>query len=474
LLCFALVGWAAVSARLCGLSRYASLLAAIVLACGVTTLVRTGGITADGLSDLHWRWTETPEQRLLAREKNTATAPVTGPVAVAGTNSYPDWPGFRGPRRDGIIRGIQIATEWSRLAPVELWRRPVGPGWSSFAVHDNLLYTQEQRGEDEIVSCYNLTTGVPVWTHRDATRFWESNAGAGPRATPTLDRGCVFTFGATGILNALDARDGHVVWSRDAALDTKRKVPGWGFSSSPMVVGDTVIIAAAGMLAAYDVGNGNPRWSGPTNGWGYSSPHLATLGGFTQILLLNGAGVISVSPANGKLLWDHEWKSDGMVQPRVIEGGDVLIGSGSGMGGKTGLRRIAITHGSARWTVEERWTTVGLKPYFNDFVVHKGHAYGFDGGLLACVDLKDGARKWKGGRYGAGQLIGFADQDLLLVLSEHGEVALVKAIPEEFTEVARFAAIKGKTWNHPVLVNDVLLVRNDREMAAFRLAHVGL
>jgi outer membrane protein assembly factor BamB len=474
LLCLALVGWATVSARHSGISRYASLVAVIVLACAVLTLMRTGGITADGDSDLHWRWTETPEQRLLARAKNTPTGPVPGPFAVVGTNSHPDWPGFRGPERDGIIRGTQIATEWSRSGPVELWRRPIGPGWSSFAVQDNVAYTQEQRGEDEIVSCYNLTTGAPVWTHRDATRFWESNAGAGPRATPTLDRGRVFTFGATGILNALDARDGHVIWSRNAASDTKRKVPGWGFSSSPLVVGDTVIIAAAGTLAAYNIGDGNPRWFGPTNGWGYSSPHLATLDGVMQILLLNGVGAVSVSPPDGKLLWDHEWKSDGMVQPRVIEGGDVLIGSGSGMGAKTGLHRIAVTHGTAGWTVKERWTTTGLKPYFNDFVVHKGHAYGFDGSSLACVDLKDGARKWKGGRYGAGQLVGFADQDLLLVLSEHGQLALVKATPEEFMEVARFAAIQGKTWNHPVLVKDVLLVRNDREMAAFRLTRVGL
>lgn len=138
------------------------------------------------------------------------------------------------------------------------------------------------------------------------------------------------------------------------------------------------------------------------------------------------------------------------------------------MGG-VGMRRLAVKHSPTAWLVEERWTTRGLKPYFNDFVVHKGHAFGFDGTILACIDLEDGQRKWKGGRYGAGQMVLLHEQDLLLVLSEEGELALVSATPETYTEVARFKAIEGKTWNHPVLVRDVLLVRNGEEMAAFRL-----
>jgi outer membrane protein assembly factor BamB len=232
-----------------------------------------------------------------------------------------------------------------------------------------------------------------------------------------------------------------------------------------------VVVAVGGRLAAYDLASGKPRWTGPARGWGYSSPQLAKIDGVEQVLLLNGAGAISVSTTDGKVLWEYAWAGDGIVQPAVTAEGDVLVGSGSGMPGSgLGTHRIALSHGAGGWSVAERWKSSGLKPYYNDFVLHKGCAFGFDGSMLACIDLNDGARKWKGGHYGHGQILLLADQDLLLVLSEEGELALAGARPDGFTEMARVPAIKGKTWNHPVLTGDILLVRNDREMAAFRLA----
>ena len=400
-------------------------------------------------------------------------APRTGPAASAAGEPAPEWPGFRGPDRDGVIRRVRINTDWSQSPPVEMWRRPIGPGWSSFAVHGDSLYTQEQRGEDEIVACYKVSTGEPVWRHRDPVRFWESNGGAGPRGTPTLRDGRVYALGATGILNALNAGSGAVLWSRNAATDADVEVPVWGVSSSPLVIDDVVVVAVSGRLAAYDARTGATRWFGPVGGAGYSSPHLVTIKGVPQILLLRGSRTISVAPADGKLLWEHTWTPGvGIVQPALAPGGDVLITVSEAMGG-VGIRRIAVAPGAAGWSVEERWTSRGLKPYFNDFVVHNGHAYGFDGSILACIDLEDGARKWKGGRYGNGQLVLLSEQDLLLVLSEEGEVALVKAAPGQFTEVARFQALDGKTWNHPVVVGNVLLVRNGEEMAAFRLPLAG-
>jgi outer membrane protein assembly factor BamB len=498
-LSLAFVVWAVSTRGLSDGLRRTTMAATILIAVGGWACVRTGGVTNDLKPDLHWRWTQTPEERLLAQVGHepaaqpaalatpavtpttpapTKPAPTTAKAAPAaakgtpaGTVAGPDWPGFRGPRRDGIIPGVQIATDWAALPPVELWRRQIGPGWSSFAVHGGLIYTQEQRGDDEVVSCYNEATGKPVWSHRDVARFYESGSGPGPRATPTFSNRRVYALGATGIVNALNANDGAVVWSRNAASDTGATTPEWGFASSPLVVGDIVVVAASGRLIAYDLATGTPRWQARAGGGGYSSPHLFTISGVMQVLLLTGHGATSVAPADGKLLWEYPLPS-GMriVQPALASDGEILMTlGGSGIGG-TGLRRMAVAHGPGGWTLQERWTSTGLKPTFNDFVVHNGHAFGFDGSILACIDLKDGERKWKGGRYGGGQLVLLADQDLLLVLSEEGQLALVGATADQFKELARFPAIEGKSWNHPVLVGDRLLVRNSQEMAAFRLS----
>lgn len=486
-LSLAFVLWAVLTRRLPDRLRHATMAATILIACGAWLLLRQDGIDGDHKATFGFRWSASAEERLLAQTQadettappaETAAAPAPSasasaaaspsatqePAKNAHVETAPAWPGFRGESRNGVVRHTQIKTDWSTSPPVQLWRRPVGPGWSSFAVDGDLFYTQEQRGEHEVVACYRMSTGQPVWSHRDSARFFESNAGAGPRATPTLDNGRVYTSGATGILNALDAKTGAVVWSRNVATETNTKIPFWGFSASPLVIDGLVIVATSGQLAAYDAATGNRRWLGPNVGNSYSSPHLVALDGVTQVLMMSGAGITSISPTDGKQLWQHAWSGNSIVQPALSQDGDLLITSQ-----ENGARRLALTHDTNGWTATERWTSNALKPYFNDFVIHNGHAFGFDGRILSCIDLKDGQRKWKGGRYGNGQLVLLADQDLLLVLSEEGEMVLVRATPDQFTEVAKLPAIQGKTWNHPVLVRDVLLVRNSEEMAAFRL-----
>ena len=497
LLALAFVGSLVAARRLNPRGRRAAMAAAILLTCGAATLVKIVGVTGNGVAQFTWRWTDTPEDRLLARaevepppevpavppdrpaqeaeapqpaapapsQASESIAAAAAPAAVKLSN----WPGFRGADRSGVIRGVSIDTNWSTAPPAELWRRNVGPGWSSFAISGDVFYTQEQRGGDEIVSAHRVSTGAPVWRHADPVRFEEGMGGPGPRATPTVAANRVFTFGATGLLNALDAANGKVLWSRNTVTDLDAPTPMWGFAASPLVIDDLVIVAAGGQLAAYSLATGERRWAGPSGGDGYSSPHATTIDGVPQIVLTSAAGTIGVAPADGRLLWEHRWDSRlpilPIAQPARIDDGQLLVGDGI-----LGVRRIAVAHGSDSWTVSERWSSNRLKPYFNDLVVHRGHAYGFDGAILACLDLADGARKWKGGRYGQGQLVLLAEQEVLLVLSEDGELALVKASPDQFTELARIPALNSKTWNHPVLAGDILLVRNGQEMAAFRLA----
>ncbi len=510
LMTLALVLWAVASRDLSAGVRRLSMAAALVAACGLWAILRTDGVSSSLLgSDYHWRWTPTAEELLLVKTAAepervtppppaetpmaapvpTAEAPVApaaaepaaaapagaGPVTSEGEvsperdSARAEWPGFRGTARDGVVQGVRINTDWSASPPVQLWRRPIGPGWSSFAVQGDLIYTQEQRGDEEMVAAYRLSTGEPVWRHSNPVRFYESNGGAGPRATPTIDHDRVFAHGATGIVDALDARTGQVIWFHNASADTEVPVPGWGFSSSPLVIDGKVIIAASGALVAYDAATGETRWVMKSRGGSYSSPQLLTINGVPQVVLMGGRGTTGVAVADGAVLWENAWAGSPMVQPASLPGGDLLITSADAMGG-LGVRRIGITQGPGGWVVAERWTSRGLKPYFNDYVIHKGHAYGFDGNILSSVNLETGERAWKGGRYGNGQMLLLADQDLLLITSEEGDLALVSATPDKFTEVAKLPALNAKTWNHPVIVGDVLLVRNGEEMVAFRLS----
>jgi len=501
----AFVAWAVTTRRLSDRTRRITMAATLLLTCGAFTLLRSKGVTGDGAAQFTWRWSPTAEERLLAHANEPLAPPPTTapsqpdaeepetrsePVASAEPEALREpppsepapatkpavadaaWPGFRGPDRDGVIPGLRIDTDWSASPPVELWRRPVGPGVSSFAADADFLYTQEQRGDEEVVACYRVATGEPVWRHAETTRFWDAHVGAGPRATPALARGRVYALGATGTLSALDAADGSVVWSRDAAAETGAKLPTWGFVSSPLVVGDLVVVHA-GALLGHDADSGDLRWTGPSGG-SYSSPHLLTLDGVPQLVLLSHAGTLGLDPTDGSLLWEHPWPGVGIVQPVQTSDGDVLISMIDGGAMPMGTRRLAIANGSGEWTIRELWTSTALKTSFSPIVAHEGHAYGLDGNILACIDLENGERRWKGGRYGSGQVVLLPDQDLLLVVSEQGEIALVRASPDGFEELARRPAIEGRTWSQPALVHDILLVRNDQEMAAFRLPPAGV
>jgi outer membrane protein assembly factor BamB len=441
---------------------------------GFSVLLRNDGMDGDYRLTLHWRWSPTLEDQMLAaRTSDSAAAkPNSALVEANPALANPEWPGFRGADRSGNFRGPMIATNWSEHPPKQLWKVPVGPGWSSFAVAGNRLFTQEQRGPMEAVVCYDASSGREIWNRQYEARIEDPMGGPGPRATPTIADSGLFVIGATGTFLRLNPTTGDVVWQKDLKEVARREAPMWGFADSPLIIGSRVIVWAGGTnnlgLLAFDVETGTLRWSVATGDHTYASPQLSTIADEELVLMLSNHGLLLVEPATGKVRLNYEWKFSGYraLQPRVVGGDTVLIGTPM----NTGTRAIRITRVNGELMAEELWTSRNLKTDFSDMVTHEGYLYGNDSGFLACLDLKTGDRMWKGGRYGKGQMLLLENAGLLLISAEDGKVHLVRADPKEFVEVGTFKALEGKTWNHPVVVGDKLYVRNSQEAAGFQVS----
>ena len=451
--------------------------AALLLAAvgfGFSALLRNDGMDGGYNLTLHWRWAPSAEEQMLAARPSDS---LTEPPKLASSEmdlalANPEWPGFRGADRSGNWRGPAIATNWSEQPPRQLWKVLVGPGWSSFAVAGNLLFTQEQRGPMEAVVCFDASSGGEIWNYQYEARLEDPMGGPGPRATPTLANGGLFITGATGAFLRLNPATGDVVWRRDLKEVAGREAPMWGFAGSPLVIGSNVIVWAGGGygkgLVAFDVETGALRWSVATGDHSYASPQLNTVAGEELVLMLSNDGLVLVEPAAGKVRLNYEWTFSGYraLQPRVVDDDTLLLGTPMNVG----ARAIRITHANGDLAAQELWTSRNLKPDFSDMVTYQGYVYGNDGGLLVCLDLKTGDRMWKDGRYGKGQVLLLENSGMLLVAAEDGRVHLVRADPKEFVEAASFKALEGKTWNHPVVVGDRLYIRNSREAAAFELS----
>lgn len=475
------VGWLAVTQRMNWPARRNALLALIFLIWTYFPLIRVDGTDGDIKAFTSWRWTRSAEEDFLAsRRQSLSTTTVADTVIdnsaaerVALTLEPGDWPAFRGPNRDDRLEGVRINDDWGRSPPKLVWKQRLGPGWGSFSVVGDRLFTQEQRGDDEVVVCYHATDGKELWAHRDTTRFWEVIGGAGPRATPTFHEGRLYTVGANGRLNCLDAASGKCLWGVDMIESADVKVPDWGYASSPLIVGNLVLVLPSrptgAAVHAYNRATGERLWSSGDGTHAYSSPQLATIDGVEQIVSQTDQGVAGLDPATGKVLWNHTWltmKDGSRVLQPYVSGNTVVVTTYFGIGS----RRLRVKREGDDWSVAVDWESRDFKPYFNDFVVEDGYAYGFDANIFCCLDLKTGKRAWKGGRFGHGQVLLIAEQKLLLIISETGEAVLVKADPQRLNELGRFAALEGKTWNHPVIVRGKLYVRNAEEMACYDVA----
>jgi outer membrane protein assembly factor BamB len=460
---------------LAGSPRFRLPIALICLAAtlGYWDLLRSHGVTGQFVSQLDWRWRPSPEETYLKRlavarsqaDQSVPTADV--PISLGSA----EWSAFRGPLRNGKQPGIHLNEDWTTSAPKQLWRVPVGPGWSSFSVAGDRLFTQEQRGENEAVVCLQASTGKTIWAHEYPSRFEEAVGGAGPRATPTLDDTGVFALGGNGILMRLDPSDGHEVWKKDLREDAGRAPPTWGFAASPLVVDGKVIVHAGGDgdkgVFAYDIGTGNIVWTAASGDHSYSSPQLATFYEVTGVLMVTNLGLQYLDATTGEELWHYEWPIENYraLQP-LVTGNTILLAATLG----DGTRSLNVTSNGSEWTVAENWSSRDLKPDFNDFVEHRGYLYGFDANIFTCVDLATGKRQWKKGRYGNGQVLLLPDGDQLLVSSESGDLVLLRTNPDRLEELAKFPAVEGKTWNHPVVVGNRVYLRNGQEAACFELA----
>jgi outer membrane protein assembly factor BamB len=424
---------------------------------------RTDGVSGNLVPIFVWRWSEAK-----VFEVPDVVRAIDGePVA-----DLSDFPQFFGPSRTGNLSGSspKLARDWSGHPPEVLWRREVGKAWSGFVVAGRRAITQEQHGEYEAVVCYEILSGEVLWVHKVRARYDEPVAGVGPRATPTIDGERLFVVGSTGMLECLELATGKAVWTKNFVADNGGKIPEWGVACSPLVLETVVVVGAGGpkgrSLVAYDKKTGDVAWSGGDAAMHWSSPVRALLVGRPQILIFHAGGVAGHDAGSGEVLWTHPWPSEHphVAMPVVCPGDRVCISSGYG----TGCQLVQIAKKpDGTFAATEIWRTRRLKAKFANFLEHDSHIYGLDDGILTCVEVATGKRSWKRGRYGHGQIL--LVDDILLVTSETGRVALVAATPEEYRELTRFVVFEGKTWNPPALAGRYLLVRNAREAACLKL-----
>ncbi len=424
-------------------------------------LFKMDGHTGSFFPQFSWRWTKSA-----ASEIPELTGKVAGEGVIIATDGPNYFPRFLGAKMKNWISGEALPSGWYQSKPKLLWRQKIGEGWGAFSVAGDYAFTMEQRGPKETTICYELRTGNAVWVHEEEVRFEESMGDDGPRSTPTIVDGKIFTMGATGILNCLDARTGKVIWGKDVLAEVKQSVPRWAKSCSPLVVDGKVIVTlgseAEKNLAAFSVSNGDLLWRAGDYSSSYTSPIVATLAGKRQIVAFQQKSVDGYDIESGEILWSFPVKNrqSNCASPLILDD-TVITSSGYGYG----THRIKITREGDAFTAEELWHTRKLKAKFANMIIKDGHLYGLNDGRMVCLDLRDGKRKWSGTNFGHGQILGVGNH--MIVQAEQGGISFLELNPEEEAITTTFDALEHRTWNNPVVAGKILLIRNDREVIAF-------
>ena len=402
------------------------------------------------------------------------------PVDLLTTSEF-DFPRFLGANADSRVTNVQLDPDWETNPPQQLWSREIGAGWSAFAAVNGYAVTLEQRGPWELITCYRVGDGQPVWSHRVESRHATVMGFVGPRSTPTIAEGLVFAMGANGIFRCLNS-DGSEKWVRDLfkdygmSMEEAGKAVAWGRANSPLVVRQHVVIPIGGIrggecvgLIAMDRETGETVWEGGRYQASYASPVLLNIDGVEQIVSVNENFVSGHDKDTGETLWEHPWegRSDmnaNVSQPMAVDESHLWLSKGYGKGSEL----VELTHDdNGLWDVEVVWAERVMKTKFSNVAFSDGYAYGLDDGILSCVEVDTGQRMWKRGRYQYGQILLVGDY--LLVMSEEGDLALVETNPDEYRELHRIKALEGQTWNTMCLYGDKLLVRNSEQAACYQL-----
>ena len=397
------------------------------------------------------------------------------------TASATEWPQWRGPNRDGVSSEVGLLKEWGPNGPKMLWKVSLGEGFSGISVSQGRVYTMFSTGNDEFVVCLNATDGQEIWRFRSDDNYHEGQGGNGPRATPTIDGNLLFTISAHGKLYALKAGNGEKVWSHDLQRKFGSKMPRWGFSTSPLVDGELLLVEVGGKgeksIVAFNKNSGDVVWSTHKDKLGYSSPIAITVQGVRQIICFTGTKLVSVSPTDGTIYWKYTWKTGYDVNaatPVFIPPDKIFISSGYDKGAAVLQMRVFVSHDDDRAAVEqirenrgkvrikEIWKNRKMKNQFASSVLYDNYLYGFDNSILKCIEADTGEEQWKTRGFGKGTVI-LADGHLI-ILSDRGKLGLAEATPAGYIEKASAKVLNGLCWTAPTLADGRLYLRNEEEM----------
>jgi outer membrane protein assembly factor BamB len=390
-------------------------------------------------------------------------------VSAAQATAPAEWSQWRGPNRDGISPETGLLKDWPAGGPRQVWRATgVGNGYSSFSASQGRLYTLGARGNTEYVIALDRATGKKVWEYANGRRF-ENDRGDGPRSTPTIEDNFLYTLGGSGDLTCLDATSGQKIWSLNIVQRFGGVNPYWGYSESPLIVGDRILVNAGGRRAsivAVNKADGKPLWQQHNDEAGYSSPMLLRTGSLAQVIFFTGQRALAVDPRDGRLLWSYDKASNNTanIATPIVRGTRVFLSSDYG----TGAALLDVKAAGNIASATELYFTRDMRNHHATSVLVGDYVYGFSSSILTALKFDTGDMAWRDRSVGKGSLI-YADQRLYLY-SEEGVVGLAEANPAAYREHGRFSLPQDSGqphWSHPIISNGTLIVRDQDAVYAY-------